>query len=146
MQTLIFSFLFFILSLLLSCANTKNKAAKNNSGLSQSQNSEALVEVETEEIASLEDQYLSEEIYLSIKSDSGIKLDVGSERINQLSKSPLSTLHESYKIVEITKPMLALKPNLYRLTFTEGTDLQEVIATLQPYPFVEYAELIPINK
>lgn len=146
MNTYSYSSLLLIMSLLMSCINTKESSHSSDATLNQTIKEEKLTKVDNEETAKMENQYLNDAIYLTIKSDSGIVIDTGDQRIKHLEKSPLKSIHDRYPIREISKPMLALKPNLYRLTFQEEIDLLQVIETLQSYPFVEYAELIPINK
>lgn len=145
MSTVIQISIFVFATLFLSCVNTKktsnNDENKTTAITETTEQKERLEESTGSTMADLNEHYFSDEIYLALKGDSGIQLS-----INTSGDSPLGSFFEVYHLLDIHQPMLNIKPNLYRIKFSERTDLVDVIKTLESYPFVQYAELIPINK
>lgn len=136
--------LLFGISLIISCANTR----KNSENTIQSKTTPK-VEAPQEELlqsqtAELSEQYLPDEIYLALKPDSEVILDTDLNVKNL--ESPLQDFFAKFDVVDIKQPMLPLKPHLYRITFAKDTDLVAATETLESYVFVQYAELIPLNK
>lgn len=97
-----------------------------------------------------EEVYFKDKIFLKIKDEVGLRLPKYNGDQKVTNYPVLGDLIHSFHVEGVHRPFPQIKNstfvNTYQVEVELGTDIDELIATLQADPNVEYAEKIPIER
>ncbi len=94
--------------------------------------------------------YFKDKIFLKIKDEAGLRLPKynGSQKVSNYPV--LGSLLQEFKVEGVYRPFPQIKNstfvNTYQVELDSDSDIDQLIATLQEDPNVEYAEKIPIER
>ncbi|MEZ4888189.1 MAG: GEVED domain-containing protein [Chitinophagales bacterium] len=99
---------------------------------------------------SSDESYCKDKIFLKIKEEAGLRLPKYSVDQKVPNYPVFGNLIEEYKVKTIYRPFPELKSsafvNTYQVNIDPDSDIDQLIATLQADPNVEYAEKVPVER